>query len=320
MLRALMGIALFAAQASAQKAATPPLDEQLTSAGQLLKDGRTSEYERALRRLIPRPEEEPAQDSSIFSATGVHFILWAMAANSYLGANDYADAQRVASERIRALEAGGAAPDSYPLQMFLSLQAEAFRLQGDHASALPLYGRLLSLNDQLSADFQLRTELGYVECLLVRGDTGTAELLSRPPADADGSVVGPSFHEGVFNAHAIVLDEAGQHAEATRLEAKIDAESRRTAAVNQQERDLLRARLASARKQDAAAEAIYRKWIGFWRSPTIPGIVDPKESLEIRAAALAGYSHFLSVRGRIREAQAIQSRLAALGCRFGMCE
>jgi hypothetical protein len=319
MVRTLTAIMLLAGNAAAQNVATPSLDQQLENMGRLLKSGRTSEYERLLRQLIPKPEAEPVQDSSSFSSTGVHYILWAMAGNAYLGANDYADAERIVSERLQALEAQGA-PASYQVQMFLSLMAEVYRLQGKHAAAFPLYGRLLSLNDQLSADFQSSTELGYVECLMVRGETATAEMLSRPPTDPDGSPVGPSFHEGIFNTHAIAMEEAGHHAEAAQFEAKIDAESRRTAAVNQQERDLLRARLRSARKQDAAAEAIYRKWTGYWKTSTVPGIIDPKESLQIRSVALTGYSHFLSVRGRPREAQAIQSRLTTMGCRFGMCE
>jgi hypothetical protein len=319
MRRTLTAILLLAGNAWAQNVVTPSPDEQLANIGQLLKNGRTGEYERRLRRLIPKPEEEPVQDSSTLGSTGVHYILWAMAGSAYLGANEYADAERIGKERLRALEARGA-PASYPAQTFLSLLADVYRLQGEHAAAFPLYGRLLSLNDELSADFQLSTELGYVECLLIRGETAAAELLSRPPTDPDGSAVGPSFHEGIFNSHAVAMEEAGHHAEAAQFEAKIDAESRRTAPVNQQERDLLRARLMSARKKDAAAEAIYRKWTGYWKTSTVPGVIDPKEALQIRAAALAGYTHFLTVRGRSREAQAIQSQLTAMGCRFGMCE
>jgi hypothetical protein len=52
----------------------------------------------------------------------------------------------------------------------------------------------------------------------------------------------------------------------------------------------------------------------------LPAAMDPKESLQIRTVALEAYSHFLSIRKRAREAQAIQSQLTALGCRFGMCD
>jgi hypothetical protein len=320
MLRALIVIMLLAGGASAQNAARPSLDEQLASAGQLLETGRTSEYERRLRQLIPKPEEEPIQDSQMLSPTGVHYVPWALLGASYLGANDYADAERVVGESLHAAEVRGETGAAYPVQMFLSLMAEVYKVQGKHAAAFPLYARLLSLNGQLSADFQLRTELGYVECLIIRGEIATAEMVSRPPVDPDGSYVGPSFHEGIFNTHAVAMEEAGHKAEAAELEAKIDAESRRTAPANQQDRDLLRARLLSARKQDAAAEAIYRKWTGYWKSSNVPGIIDTKESLQIRTAALTGYGHFLSVRGRSREALAIQSQLTAMGCRFGMCE
>jgi hypothetical protein len=132
--------------------------------------------------------------------------------------------------------------------------------------------------------------------------------------------VGVSFHEDSFNTYAGAMEEAGQRAGAAQLEAKVDAESRRPPAANQQDRDLLRARLLSARKQDAAAEAIYQKWTGFWKTAPTPGIIDPKESLQIRTAALIAYGHFLSVDGRSREAQAIQAQLNAAGCRLGSCE
>jgi hypothetical protein len=120
--------------------------------------------------------------------------------------------------------------------------------------------------------------------------------------------------------HAVAMEEAGHKTEAAQFEAKTDAESRRPPAANQQDRDLLRARLLSARGLDAAAEAIYRKWTGYWKTSDVPGIVDAKESLQIRTVTLVGYSHFLSVHGRTREAQAVQSQLAAMGCRFGMCQ
>jgi hypothetical protein len=321
MRQAFLTIALFTASAPAQNAARPSLDERLRDVSRSLEGGRTSEAERLLRQLIPKPEEEPAQDGGIFSSSGFHDVMWALTGYSYLGAHDYADAERVAGERLRAAEVKDQAGAGH-VPIFLSLLAEIYRLQGKHAAAYPLYVRLnqLWLDDRLPADFQNRTEFGFVECLIVRGDAVTAEMVSRPPVDPDGSYVGPSFHEGIFNTHAIAMEEAGHKTEAAQFEANIDAESRRPPSANQQDRDLFRARLMSARKQYAAAEAIYQKWTGYWNSPNLPGILDPKESLQIRAVALTGYGHFLSVHGRSREAQAIQGQSAAMGCRFGLCE
>ena len=91
-------------------------------------------------------------------------------------------------------------------------------------------------------------------------------MVSQPAVDPDGSYVGPSFHESTFNTHAVAMEEAGHKTAGAELATKIDAESRRTPAANQQDRDLLRARLMSARSQDAAAEAIYRKWTGYWKT------------------------------------------------------
>jgi hypothetical protein len=116
------------------------------------------------------------------------------------------------------------------------------------------------------------------------------------------------------------MEAAGHKPAAAQFEAKIDSESRRPPAANQQDRDLLRARLMSARRQDAQAEAIYKKWTAYWKTAALPDGMDPKESLQIRAVALTAYSHFLSVRGRSQEAQAVLSQLTALGCRFGTCD
>jgi hypothetical protein len=125
--------------------------------------------------------------------------------------------------------------------------------------------------------FQKRSTLGYVECLIVRGETATAELVARPPVDTDGSAVGPSFHEDIFNTYAVAMEAAGHKPAAVRFEEKIDAESRRPPAAKQQDRDLLRARLMSARKQDAGAEAICQKWTAYWKTANSPAGMDPKE-------------------------------------------
>jgi tetratricopeptide (TPR) repeat protein len=319
--RAFIAILPLAAAVLAQNAARPTTDEQLANVNELLEQGRTSEAERMLRQVIPKPEEEPIQDFGIFTPAGFHDVLWAMAGYSYLGANDYADAERLVGERLRAAEARGAAAAKH-VPIFLLVMAEVERLQGNHVAAFPRYVRLyrLWLDDQLPAEFQGRVDDGYVECLIVRGDAATAELVSKPAVNPDGSAVGPSFHEASFNRYAIAMEEAGHQAAAAQFEAKIDAESRRMPAANQQDRDLFRARLMSARKQDAAAEAIYQKWTAYWKTASMPAGIDPKESLQIRTVALVGYSHFLSVRRRTREAQTIQTQLTALGCRFGMCD
>jgi hypothetical protein len=133
MLQAFLTIVLLAANALAQNAARRSLDDQLTNVGQLLESGRTSEAERLVRQLIPRPEEEPAQDLGIFTAAGFHDILWAMTGYSYLGANDYASAERVAGERLRAAEARGEAAAGH-LPVFLLLMAEGKGCRANTAS------------------------------------------------------------------------------------------------------------------------------------------------------------------------------------------
>lgn len=318
--RAFVAIIVLAANVAAQNARRPSADEQLMDVGQLLQQGRTSDAERLLRQLIPRPEEESIGDPGIFTPAGVHDILWAMVGQSYLGANDYANAERVAGERLRAAELKGQAAAGH-VPIFLLLSADVQRLQGKYDSAFPLYVRLyeLWLGNRLPADFQKGSQEGYVECLLVRGDAATAVLVAKPPVDTDGSAVGASFHENIFNTYAVTMEEAGHKGEATQLETKIDAESRRPPSANQQDRDLLRARLMGARTQDTAAEALYQKWTAYWKTASLPAAMDPKESLQIRTVALVAYSHFLSVRRRSRDAQTVQAQLTALGCRFGAC-
>jgi ATP/maltotriose-dependent transcriptional regulator MalT len=310
MLRLSLTVVLLTAKLLAQSA-EQSLDDRLAGASRLLEQGQTAEAERLLRQLIPKPEEDRLQDFAIFTPAGVHDILWATVGYSYLGANDYANATRVAGERLRAADAKGDAGTAH-VPIFLSLMAEIERLQGHYAAAFPMYQRLyqLWLNDRLPADFQKGAERGYLECLIVRGEAATADTASRPAVNPDGSEVGPSFHEDTFNTHAVAMEQAGHLTEASQFEAKFDAESRRPPAANQQDRDLFRARLMSAREQEASAEEIYRKW----KTANLPAGMDPKESLQIRTVALRVYSHFLSVQGRVREAQAIQSQLTALGC------
>jgi len=247
MLRPCIAIALLSATGLAQKVARPSQDQQLSNVSRLLERGRTSEAERLLRQVVPKPEEASIHDFGIFTPADVHDILWAMIGYSYLGANDYTDAERVTGERLRAVEVKGETAAGR-LPIFLSLMAEVQRLRGKHAAAFPLYARLyqLWLNNQLPADFQKRAALGYVECLIVRGETATAELVSRPPVNPDGSPVGASFHEDIFNTYAVAMEAAGHKPAAAQLEEKIDAESRRPPSANQQDRDLFRARLMSA--------------------------------------------------------------------------
>jgi ATP/maltotriose-dependent transcriptional regulator MalT len=278
-------------------AAQGPLPE---NAGRLLEQGHTAEAERLLRRWSPKPDQQSESD-----------LLWALVGRSYLGANDYAAAERVTAERMRGKE--------QPL--FLFLMAEVERLQGKYAAAFPLYQRLyqLWLDNRLPADFQAASEYGYVECLLVRGDGQTAEQVAQPAVNPDGSAVGPSFHEAMFNTYAVAMEEAGHRPAAVQVEEMIDKGSRRPAAANQQDRDLLRARILSARLQDAAAEAIYKRWTTYWKTAAMPAGMDPKEWLQIRTVALEGYSHFLSRHQRARDVQAVQAELTAMGCRFGLC-
>ena len=316
MLRVSTAFVLSAAVALAQ----PSVEEQLASASRLLERGRTGEYERLLRQLIPRPEEEPLSDLGIFSSAGGHDVFWALAGYSYLAANDYVNAERVTGERLRAAEARGPTPAVH-VPIFLTLLAETYRLQGKYTAAFPLYERLyrLWLDNQLPADFQKTSERGYLECLMVRGEGATAEAASVPAVNPDGSAVGPSFHEDMFNTHAVAMEEAGHQAAALKFASEIDAQSRRPPAANQQDRDLFRARLLSARGQNAAAEVIYRKWSDFWKNASPPPNFDPKEFLQIRTTAQVAYSHFLASHGRSRDAQTIRTQLAAAGCTFGTC-
>src|SRR5579862_6385296 len=137
MVRLCLGMALTFAVAQAQNGAKASLEEELGNLNQLLERGRTAEAERLLRQWIPKPEDEPVQDSGVFSSTSLQDGLWALVGYSYLGANDYSNAERVAGERLHAVEVKGSAAAGH-VAVFLTLLVEVDRLESKHAAAYPL--------------------------------------------------------------------------------------------------------------------------------------------------------------------------------------
>jgi hypothetical protein len=114
-----------------------------------------------------------------------------MVAYSYLNAGDYAAAERVAGERLRAVEARGSAAEGH-LPIVLMTMAETYRLQGKFGDAFPLYSRLYEmwLADRLPAEFLPRTQRAYIEGLIMRGETAIAAVGARPAVNPDGSDAG----------------------------------------------------------------------------------------------------------------------------------
>ncbi len=286
-------------------------EDQLGSFRQLILDNRLPEAERLVRRLLPTPEAEPTQTGGGLNVSA-YDLAWLMITSRYLSTNDYASAERVASERLKLAES--AAPsDPKRIQLFTFLLANTFLTEGKYSMATPLYQRLLRLfaRNALSADFQVKSYVGMAEALMALGRAAEAERLLKPNEQGADSTPPAAFHEELFNTYAVALMESGQTAAADRIVAQIGRESSRFPGLDQQDRDLLRARLLRARGSFNEAEAICREWIKYWDDhPPAPGRI-PRELAEPRLKPLAQYTHFLTLR-RSPEAEAARARLRML--------
>ena len=286
------------------------VENELEPLRQLVLDNRLAEAERLVRSVLPTPEGEPKRTSGFLNVS-TYDLVWAMVTNRYLANNDYASAERVASERLK-LAQSAAPSEPYRIQLFTLLLANIFITQGNYAKAMPLYERLIRADVQnaLAADFQIKSNIGMAEALMAQGRAAEAERFLKPMVFAEGADPArpAAFHEELFNTYAVALREAGQSAAADRIVAQISRETSRPPGYDQQDRDLLRARLLRTRGSFTEAESIYREWIKHWDDrPPSPGT--QRELVEPRLKPLQEYTHFLTVRGRAAEAQAARTRL-----------
>jgi len=272
-----LGAALVRANAAAQtNAPARSVENQLQPLHQLILDNRIADAERLVRNVLPVPEAE-GNGTGGFPNVSMYDLAWATIANRYLANDDYASAERVASERLR-LARSAPSPEPHRIQLFTLLTANAFLTEGNYGKATPLYQELLRADAQndLSADFQVKSNIGMPEALMAQGRAAEAERFLKPMVFAEGADPArpAAFHEDLFNTYAVALMEAGQSAAADRIVAEIGRESSRPPGFGQQDRDLLRARLLRARGSFAEAESIYRKWISYWddRRPPSGGI------------------------------------------------
>lgn len=291
-----------------------PVEDQLGPLRQLILDNRLAEAERLVRSVLPTPEAEPKQTGGFLNVSA-YDLVWGIICNRYLAVNDYASAERVADERLKL--AHSAAPtDPYRIQLFTFLLANTFLTEGNYAKATPLYQSLIGADAQndLAADFQVKSNVGMAEALMSQGRAAEAERFLKPMVFAQGADPArpAAFHEELFNAYAVTLMEAGQSEAAGQIIAQIGRESTRPSGFDQQDRDLLRARLLRTRGSFAEAESIYREWIKHWSDrPPASGSIQ-RELAEPRLKPLQEYTHFLTLRGRSPEAQAARARLRIL--------
>lgn len=310
-----LGAAILQANAAGQThPSAKSVENQLEPLHQLILDNRLDEAERLVRSVLPTPEAAPKQTGGFLNLSA-YDVVWGMIANRYLTNNDYASAERVASERLK-LAQSAAPTDPYRIQLFTFVLANAFLTQGNYAKATPLYQRLISADTQndLSADFQVKSNTGMTEALMAQGRAAEAVRFLKPMVFAEGADPArpAAFHEELFNTYAVALMEAGQSAAADQIVAQIGRESSRPAGFDQQDRDLLRARLLRARGLFDEAESIYREWIKHWDDrPPASGSIQ-RDLAEARLKPLEEYTHFLTLRRRSPEAQAARARLRML--------
>jgi tetratricopeptide (TPR) repeat protein len=301
-----VSIALVLLALSAAVFAHGQVEDQI---GQLIRDNRIAEAERLVRKMLPTPEAEPKETGGGLSIS-TYNAFWGIIASRYLSSNDYANAERVARERLKLAESE-APVNPYRTQLFTFVLANTFLTEGKYAMAEPLYQRLTSVDPE--ADFQVKTFVGMAEVLMAQGRAAEAERFLKPIVFAEGADPArpAAFHEAIFNAYAVALKEAGQSAAADRIVAQIGRETSRSAAIDQQDRDLLRARLLRARGSFDDAEAIYREWMKRWEA-------DPAGSVEARLKPIEEYTHFLTLRHRATDAAAMRVRLRELEKKYNV--
>jgi hypothetical protein len=279
----------------------------------LILDNRLADAERLVHKALPTPGSEHKQ-SGVFNISA-YDAVWTLIVTCYLNSNDYANAERVAGERLN-LAGTAPGPDPKRIQLFTFLLANSLLTRAAYAMAEQRYETLLRLDarNELSADFQLKSYLGMAEALMAQARAGEAERLLKPMVFAQNADPArpAAFHEELFNSYAVTLAEAGQKAMADRIIAEVGRESSRPPELDQQDRDLLSARLLRARGSFGDAEAIYRKWIQYWdeRPPVAGGL--RRDQAEPRLRPLQEYTHFLTLRNRETEARAARDRLRKL--------
>src|SRR5260370_18406870 len=200
-----------------------PLMQRFESVTTLLREDRPADAERLLAQVRLQSNESK---SELGKVTITYVFTSMLLINTYLRLNDYTSAERVANDRITWVEqkygvmagqAGG----------FLTLLAEANRLQGKYKEAEPLYLRSLSIQRSLGLDDCLVARAGYAglaETYMALKRPRDAEEMLRPVIEPcreklGGNGKGRSY---LLNAYAVALEDENKLDEAAKVASEAD--------------------------------------------------------------------------------------------------
>ncbi len=214
---------------------------------------------------------------------------------TYVRVNDHAKAERLAKDGVNWSEQRyGAA--SLQVGSFLEALADVYRLHGKYAEAEPLYARSLSIHRLCKFDDCLLAEQSYgglSEAYLAMKHADDALQLLRPTIE---KCLDKSRKADLLNVYAIALEDGKRPEEASKAAEEADRIGFLVPRFQQENRDLLRARLLAFQGRFEEAGALCRKWIATFEVP------DGAQSDRKLMIPLEQYKHILRNAGRHKEA------------------
>jgi tetratricopeptide (TPR) repeat protein len=275
----------------------------------LLQQGRPAEAEKLLDEANWRSSNETFDfgDSRI-PAYGFYSPLLVA---TYVRINRYADAERLSTDGIHWSEKryGDAA---LQLGRFVDSLADLYRLEGKYAEAEPLYARSLSIYRLRKFDDCLlaqRSYVGLAEVYIARKRPSDAVQLLRPAIEK--CTFTPAKAE-LLNVYAISLENDGRPDEESRATEEADRIGIKDPRFQQENRDLLRARLLASQGYFEEARVLCQKWISTFEVP------DGTQSDRRLVIPLVQYQRILQRAGDSKEAERVGARLDAIRAKYDM--
>ena len=311
-----LSVANTASSQTAERVEQNRLADGFKRFNQLLGSGQLKEAEQLARELLPTPASEPKKQPGDLEIS-LYGLTWGRVAAVYAAREDYANAERIFSERVNAAEQVFG-PDHMGVAVFLDGLGSIYLAEAKYGAALPVFRRSLKIHAAAKMDTAIiaaTVYAGLAEALLADGKAEEALDVLKPVIEkARVGIV----ERSVFNAYAVVLREIGDAPGAEQLEREIDKGSFLREGVNEQERELLTARILTERGSPEKAELIYQRWIGHWEEWGDQIGKDPKDQEwdRILMQPLSEYLRFLRLQKRDVDAAAARSRLTSINAKY----
>ena len=231
--------------------------------------------------------------------------------DAYVRVADYANAERLAKDSVNWSEQRYGA-NSLQVVPFLEAFADVKRLQGKYAEAEPPYvrslsiRRLLKLEDCLSAEHSYE---GLSETYMATKRPDDAIQLLRTPIEKCRD---KSRKASLLNVYSIALEDGKRPEEASKAREEADLISFIDRRFQEEDRDLLRARLLASQGRLDEAAAFCRKWIATFE------VSEGPESDRKLVTPLEQYEHILRNAGLSKQAAEVSARLTAIRTKYDM--